>query len=189
MTSDLPSGGSVHALTRWGDPTLHTPCPRVVDFDAALGELAADMVATMSAADGVGLAANQIGVSLRVLVFDCIDGEGESRVSGVVCNPTLSLPHGKDRSLDESDEGCLSLPGAFIPCARPDRALVEGYDLTGRPVSFEGTGLLARCLQHETDHLDGIVFADRLSRRNRKRLFNEAARVADDFPSGWPLGT
>ena len=86
-----------------------------------------------------------------MFVFDCPDDEGV-RTVGVVCNPVLTLPEGKDRRLDADDEGCLSFPGAFVECARPDWARVDGFGLDGEPVHFEGDGLLARCLQHETDH-------------------------------------
>ena len=89
--------------------------------------------------------------------------------------------------LDEDEEGCLSLPGAFAPCARPDWARVEGVDQHGQPVEFEGDGILARCLQHETDHLYGRVFADRLSGRARRRLLKEAESLADQFPDDWPV--
>ena len=104
----------------------------------------------------------------------------------MVCNPELFLPEGKDRRLDDDDEGCLSLPGAFVGCARPSYARVEGQGLDGEPVAYAGTGLLARCLQHESDHCHGTVFGDRLNRRARKRLFKEADDVAADFPEGWP---
>ena len=112
------------------------------------------MVATMYAADGVGLAANQVGVDLRVFVFDCHDDDGVQH-RGVVCNPVLEVPEGRDRVLVEAEEGCLSLPGAFAPLARADAARVTGVDEPGRPVEFSGPGFLARCLQHECDHLDG----------------------------------
>ncbi len=164
---------------------MHTACRPVTAFDDDLASLVADMVATMYAADGVGLAANQIGVSLKVFVFDCLDDEGH-RQAGVVCNPVLTLPEGRDRQLEETEEGCLSLPGAFTWHARPDHARVDGLDLRGAPVSYEGDGLLARCLQHESDHLDGMVFGDRLPNRARKTLFEEADRFAADFPPGWP---
>ena len=88
----------------------------------------------------------------------------------MVCNPVLRLPEVGDRNLDEDDEGCLSFPGAFVPCARPDYAWVSGQDLAGEPVAFEGDGLLARCLQHETDHTQGTVFGDRLPTKLRKKL-------------------
>ena len=100
--------------------------------------------------------------------------------------PRLFLPEGKDRKLDDDDEGCLSLPGAFVPCARPSYARVEGQGLDGSPVSFAGDGLLARCLQHETDHCHGTVFGDRLNKRSRKKLFKQADGGAEDFPAGWP---
>jgi peptide deformylase len=107
----------------------------------------------------------------------------------VVCNPVLELPEGRERRLDDGDEGCLSLPGAFVPCARPDFATVRGVDHEGRPVEFSGDGLLARCLQHETDHLHGMVFGDRLGKRARKKLFNDAEKNAAYFPPGWPAGS
>ena len=107
----------------------------------------------------------------------------------MVCNPVVHLPEGKDRKLDEAEEGCLSFPGAFVDCARPDRARVTGTGVDGSPVDFEGDGLLARCLQHETDHTVGTVFADRLSAKARKKLDKAQAKVADDFPPGWPANT
>jgi peptide deformylase len=172
-------------MTRWGEPVMHSPCAPVTAFDDELQTLVADMVATMYAADGVGLAANQVGVSLRVFVFDCPDDDHVPH-TGVVCNPVLSVPAGRDRTLVESDEGCLSLPGAFVEYARPNLASVTGLDQHGEPVAYEGTGLFARCLQHETDHLEGVVFGDRLPNRARKRLYKEAETYAADFPPGWP---
>jgi peptide deformylase len=185
VPSTLPSGGTVHPMTRWEDPVMHRPARQVTEFDDALRGLVADMVATMYAAEGVGLAACQIGVDLAVFVFDCQDEDGEAH-QGIVCNPVLELPEGKDRRLDEGEEGCLSYPGAFVPCARPDRARVTGQDLSGNPVSFEGTGLLARCLQHETDHTNGTVFGDRLSTRMRKKLRKQMEAEAEEYPEGWP---
>ena len=183
--STLPQGGTVRPITRWGAHVMHRMQEPVTEFDADLRALAADMVATMYAADGVGLAACQIGVDRSIFVFDCPDDSGTMR-QGVVCNPELFLPEGRDRKLDDDDEGCLSLPGAFVPCARPDWARVEGKDLDGNPVSYEGRGLLARCLQHETDHCKGTVFGDRLNKRARKKLFKQADDFADDFPPEWP---
>ncbi|HET7326858.1 MAG TPA: peptide deformylase [Nocardioidaceae bacterium] len=184
MTS-LPAGGNVRPIVRWGAAVLHRPLKDVEVFGDELAALVADMAATMQAADGVGLAANQVGVDLKVFVFDCPDESG-TRQQGVVCNPVLELPEGRDRRLDEDDEGCLSLPGAFQPCARPDFATVTGVDHTGAPVTYQGDGLLARCLQHETDHLFGRVFGDRLGKRARRKLYKEAEAAADDFPVGWP---
>jgi len=182
----LPRGGTVRPVTRWGTPVMHRPQARVESWDDELAELVADMVATMYAADGVGLAACQIGVDLAVFVFDCPDASGE-RTVGVVCNPELSLPEGRDRRLEEEDEGCLSFPGAFVPLARPDTATVTGTGLSGEPVTFTGDGLLARCLQHETDHTQGTVFGDRLPTKARKRLQKEHDGAAEDYPPGWPV--
>jgi len=172
-------------MTRWGTPVMHRPQQPVTSYDDALRSLAADMVATMYAADGVGLAACQVGEDLAMFVFDCPDASGERWV-GVVCNPTLVLPEGRDRRLDDDDEGCLSFPGAFVPLARPDFAAVEGFGLDGRPVRFEGDGLLARCLQHETDHTLGTVFGDRLANRARKKLQKQHDAAAEDYREDWP---
>jgi len=165
---------------------MHQSLKDVTTYDDELRILVADMVATMYAASGVGLAANQIGVDLKVFVFDCPDADG-NRVTGVVCNPVLTLPEGRDRQLDEENEGCLSLPGAFIECTRPDTARVSGFDEYGQPVEFAGTGLLARCLQHETDHLFGTVFGDRLPDRARKKLNKRQKEANDRYPTDWPV--
>lgn len=182
----LPEPGNVLPITRWGTDVMHHELRDVTEFNDDLTQLVSDMVATMDAAHGVGLAANQVGVDLKVFVFDCPDDD-DRRVTGVVCNPVLTLPEGKDRKLEEADEGCLSLPGAFTGCARPDRAHVSGFDHTGEPVEFDGTGLLARCLQHETDHLFGTVFGDRVPERARKKLYKQHNELADHYPDDWPV--
>ncbi|WP_370289498.1 peptide deformylase [Nocardioides sp.] len=181
----LPRGGSARPITRWGTEVMHRPQQPVTVFDDALRALAADMVATMYAADGVGLAACQIGEDVAMFVFDCPDATGR-RTVGVVCNPRLTLPEGRERQLDEDLEGCLSYPGAFVDCARPDWAAVEGEGLDGEPVRFEGDGLLARCLQHETDHTLGTVFGDRLSTKLRKKLRKQHDAAAAEFGEHWP---
>jgi peptide deformylase len=183
--SVLPTGGTVRPITRWGEAVMHRTQEPITDFDDDLRALAADMVATMYAADGVGLAACQIGVDRSIFVFDCPDADGVHH-QGVVCNPELYLPEGRDRKLDDDEEGCLSLPGAFVSCARPNVARVVGQDLDGNEVGYTGTGLLARCLQHETDHCRGTVFGDRLNKRARKRLFKQADDHAEEFPATWP---
>jgi peptide deformylase len=183
----LPGGGIVRPITRWGESVMHREQAKVQQYDDDLRRLVADMVATMYAADGVGLAACQVGIDQAVFVFDCPDEDGV-RTVGVVCNPVLTLPEGKDRQLDEGDEGCLSYPGAFVECARPDHARVTGTGLDGEPVAFEGDGMLARCLQHETDHTHGTVFGDRLPTRLRKKLERAMERSADDYPLIWPAG-
>jgi peptide deformylase len=181
----LPRGGIVRSITRWGDPVMHRAQQPVTEYDDELLMLVTDMVETMYAADGVGLAACQIGVDRAVFVFDCPDDSGR-RTVGVVCNPVLTLPEGKVRQLDDSDEGCLSYPGAFVECARPDAATVTGTGIDGQPVEFSGTGMLARCLQHETDHTRGTVFGDRLPTKLRKKLQKAMERAADDYPPDWP---
>ncbi|WP_307816572.1 peptide deformylase [Nocardioides limicola] len=181
----LPEGGTVRPVTRWGTPVMHRAQQPVTAYDESLRSLAADMVATMYAAEGVGLAACQIGEDVAMFVFDCPDDTGEHTV-GVVCNPVLTLPEGPARRLDDADEGCLSFPGGYQPCPRPDWARVDGFDLDGKPVTFEGSGLLARCLQHETDHTLGIVFGDRISTKARKRLQKQHDRLADEHPLTWP---
>jgi peptide deformylase len=173
----LPRGGIVRPITRWGADVMHRVQRPVTAYDGELARLVADMVETMYAADGVGLAACQIGVDRAVFVFDCPDDDGQ-RTLGVVCNPQLTLPEG--------DEGCLSYPGAFVECARPDFALVRGTGLDGSPVEFSGSGMLARCLQHETDHTQGTVFGDRLPTKLRKRLQRAMEKAADDYPLDWP---
>ncbi len=181
----LPEVGEIRSMTRWGTPVMHAPQRLVTSFDAALRALAADMVATMYAAEGVGLAACQIGEDVAMFVFDCPDASG-TRTVGVVCNPVLTLPEGDERQLDVDDEGCLSFPGAFVECARPDWARVDGVGLDGTPVTFSGDGLLARCLQHETDHTLGTVFGDRVAAKARKKLQKQHDKAASQFPPAWP---
>src|SRR5215217_6774074 len=180
----LPQGGSVRPVVRWGTPVMHRRQADVTAYDDSVRRLAADMVATMYAAEGVGLAACQVGVDLRMFVFDCDDSSRE-RTVGLVCNPEVTLPEGRDRTLDEDEEGCLSLPGAYVPMARPDFATVHGTGLDGAPVTFSGDGMLARCLQHEADHTLGTVFGDRLSTRSRKKLQKNHEKAADHYPDGW----
>lgn len=148
-----------------GDPVLHTPTRPVEVFDDELRTLVADMFETMAAAEGVGLAANQVGVDLRVFVYDCPDEERRERVRGVVVNPVLEtseLPGETMPDEDEDQEGCLSVPAEQYPTGRAEWARVTGVDLDQQPVVVEGRGFLARCLQHETDHLDGHLYLERL---------------------------
>ncbi|MGQ0777809.1 MAG: peptide deformylase [Pseudonocardiales bacterium] len=146
-----------------GDPVLHTPTRPVTECGEALHALVHDMFDTMAAAEGVGLAANQIGVDLRVFVYDCPNGE-DVRHRGAVVNPVLETTERPETMPDPDDdwEGCLSVPGESFPTGRATWARVTGTDPDGAPVVVEGTGLLARCLQHETDHLDGLLYLDRL---------------------------
>ena len=159
--------GTVRPITVVGHPLLHRECQDVTEFDESLASLVDDMFASQRAAEGVGLAANQIGVDLKVFVYDCTDDEGVRHV-GVVCNPVLEELPAEERVLDDNNEGCLSVPTAYAELARPDTAVVRGQDVTGRPIRVRGTGYFARCLQHETDHLYGRLYIDRLSKRERK---------------------
>jgi peptide deformylase len=147
-----------------GDPVLSTPTRPVSEFDDELRGLVADMFDTMAAADGVGLAANQIGVGLRLFVYDCPDDETGERRRGVVVNPTLETSGRPETMPDPDDdwEGCLSVPGEQFPTGRAGWAKATGVDLDGAPVQVSGSGFFARCLQHEVDHLDGLIYVDRL---------------------------
>ena len=153
---------TVRPITVIGHRALHQPTKKVREVTTEVKDLVADMFDTMAAAEGVGLAANQIGIRLRIFVYDCpISAEANAR--GVVINPVLERL-GTPAPLDEEadGEGCLSVPGEYFPLARHPRARVTGIDLDGNEVVVEGDGLLARCLQHETDHLDGLLYVDRL---------------------------
>jgi len=149
----------------FGDPVLRTPAEPVVDFDLELRNLVRDLTETMLAAPGVGLAAPQIGVSLRVFTYHTDDDDEP----GHLVNPVLRL----EGEQEENDEGCLSLPGLQYPTLRAPRAIATGVNMYGDPVTVEGTELLARCVQHETDHLDGILFIDRLDKKQRKLAMKE----------------
>jgi peptide deformylase len=172
---------TVRPIVITGEPVLHAPT-RPFDEDEfgsdELRTLVDDLFETMDAAHGVGLAANQIGVGRRVFVFDCPDPELEGeRRRGVVVNPVLETDTVPETMPDEDDdaEGCLSVPGESFPTGRAEWAAVTGRDVEGGPVAVEGRGFFARCLQHETDHLDGLVYTDRLIGRN-KRAAKRAVR-------------
>ncbi|MFJ9540535.1 peptide deformylase [Streptomyces sp. NPDC101225] len=166
--------GSVRRITEAGEEVLHKPCRDVTEFGPDLAALIDDMFLTMYVAEGAGLAANQVGVGLRLFVYDCADDEGVRHVGHVV-NPVLDTLAPAGRRLLDDGEGCLSVPGALMDVARPDRAVVRGLDRHGEPVAVEGTGYFARCLEHETDHCDGRLYLDRLSARGRKDALRQAA--------------
>ena len=159
-----------------GDPVLHTPTSPVPVADdgslpADVGELINTMYETMDAANGVGLAANQIGVGLRLFVYDCADDRrSTTRRRGVVVNPVLETSERPETmpDPDHDDEGCLSVPGESFPTGRAEWARVTGLDADGNPITLEGTGLFARMLQHETGHLDGLLYLDMLVGRNAR---------------------
>jgi peptide deformylase len=156
------------------DPVLRVKCPEVETFDAALEKLAADMVETMYAAPGVGLAAPQVGVELRLAVVDVAgeDGEGDPQV---LVNPRILVATGRETDV----EGCLSIPGISEKVARAEHVRVEARDVAGNLRTIDAGGLLARAIQHEIDHLDGILFTDRLTglRRERVRRWLKKARA------------
>ncbi len=154
---------AIQPIRLFGDPVLVTPASEVVDFDKELRQLVADLTQTMQAAPGAGLAAPQIGVPLRVFVWD-IDDE-----IGHLVNPSLDL----SSEMQDGEEGCLSFPNLVYETPRAFKAVAKGFNMHGEPVVIEGTELLARCLQHETDHLNGILFIDRMNTVQRKLAMKE----------------
>ncbi|AUY49001.1 peptide deformylase [Streptomyces sp. CB01881] len=194
--------GEVRRITVVGEEVLHRRCRAVAEDEFGTSELSRlvdDMFATMWVAEGAGLAANQIGVDLQVFVWDCLDEDGVRHV-GHILNPVLDDLPSDARRLAEVEEGCLSVPGPYLELARPDFAVVRGHDLEGRPLVVEGRGYFARCLQHETDHLYGGLYIDRLSHRGRRtalrrmedrkeKVFAKRAARAEELarlrPSAW----
>jgi len=155
-----------------------TPASEVIDFDKELRVLVKDLTETMLDAPGAGLAAPQIGVPLRVFVWDVDEALGH------LINPTLDLSD----EMQDGDEGCLSFPELLYPTPRAFRAVAKGFNMHGEPVTVEGTELLARALQHETDHLNGILFIDRLSEEDRKLAMKEI-RESDWFGMADAVGS
>ncbi|WP_320772860.1 peptide deformylase [Streptomyces sp. CRN 30] len=174
--------GRVRPLTLLGDTVLRERCREVTDFGPELSALVEDLFATMYAARGVGLAANQIGEPLRVFVYDCPDDE-DVRHLGHVVNPRLVETDGV---VVRGPEGCLSLPGLEAGTERHDHAVVEGFTATGEPVTVHGTGFFARCLQHEHDHLEGRLYVDHLTGWRRHRVERQAARAPWGRPDPAP---
>jgi peptide deformylase len=170
---------AVREITVVGHRALHQRTKRVREVTDEIRTLVADLFDTMEAAEGVGLAANQVGARLRIFVYDCPVPDGP-HARGVVINPVLERL-GTPGPLDpeEDGEGCLSVPAEYFPLARHPGARVTGTDLDGNQVVVEGEGLLARCLQHETDHLEGQLYVDRLAGAYRR----EAREAIKD--RGW----
>lgn len=154
---------SIQPIRLFGDPVLTTRALEVETFDKELRKLVKDLTDTMLDAPGAGLAAPQIGVSLRVFTWNIDDDIGH------LINPTLDL----SEELQEGEEGCLSFPGLIYETPRAMRAVAKGFNMYGEPLLIEGSELMARALQHETDHLDGIVFIDRLQKAERKLALSE----------------
>lgn len=171
--------GTPRRITVVGEEVLHRPCEEVTGFGTPeLSRLIDDMFATLHVAEGAGLAANQVDVGLRLFVWDCLDEYGVRHV-GHIANPVLEELPAERRRLAEVEEGCLSVPGPYLTVPRPDRAVVRGQDKDGRPLVIEGRGYFARCLQHETDHLQGRLYLDRLSARDRRTALREMAEQRD----------
>jgi peptide deformylase len=154
---------SIQEIRYFGDPVLTTPASAVVDFDKELRVLVKDLTDTMLDAPGAGLAAPQIGVSLRVFVWDV------DETLGHLINPTLTL----SEEMQDGEEGCLSFPELRYETPRAMRAVAKGFNMYGEPITVEGSEFLARALQHETDHLNGILFIDKLSAEDRKLAMKE----------------
>jgi peptide deformylase len=176
---------SVTPIRLMGDPVLRTPAAPVVDFDQELRQLVADLTDTMHAAGGAGLAAPQIGVGLRVFTW-YVDGE-----VGHLVNPDVT-PVGEEDQIDP--EGCLSIPGFRFDCRRHLYIAATGWNMHGEPVRIEGSHMLARAVQHETDHLDGVLFVDRLDAEAREAalaVLREAAWQGEQayLPAGEPAPT
>lgn len=159
---------AIWPIRRWGDPVLRSPAAPVTNFGKELRKLIDDMMDTMIAAPGAGLAAPQIGVGLRVFTYNT-DG-----ARGHVVNPVLEASEERQ----DGEEGCLSIPNLYFPRRRAAHAVVRGVDANGEPVTVEGDGYLARCLQHETDHLNGILYVDKMDRDERRQALR-AIRQAE----------
>jgi peptide deformylase len=159
---------AVRDIRLFGDPVLRAAATPVTEFDKQLRGLVRDLTDTMLEAPGSGLAAPQLGVGLRVFTWH-VDGE-----LGHLVNPTLSL----SEETQDGPEGCLSIPGLSFDCTRAHAVVAHGFSMFGEPVTIEGTERLARCIQHETDHLDGVLFVDRLDAETRK-LAMRAIREAE----------
>lgn len=173
--------GAVRRISVVGEEILRRRCREVTRFGTPeLSRLVDDMFATNQVAEGAGLAANQVDVDLQLFVWDITDEWGVRHV-GHVANPVLvDVPAGERRLVEES-EGCLSVPGPYRMVPRLDRAVVQGRDKNGEPVVIEGRGYFARCLQHETDHLRGHLYLDRLAQRERKTALREMAASKDEM--------
>ncbi len=153
----------------FGDPVLRTPADPVTTFDKELRRLVKDLTETMLDSAGAGLAAPQLGVSLRVFTYYVDDEVGH------LVNPVVDLV---GEQVQEGEEGCLSIPGLFFDCTRHLHVVAKGVNVHGEPVTIEGSDMMARCVQHETDHLDGVLFIDRLDTETRKAALR-AIRAAE----------
>jgi peptide deformylase len=172
---------TVLPIRKVGDPVLRRPAAPVTDFDAELDRLVRDLTQTLADSHGAGLAAPQIGVSLRVFAISPELPGNDLRLDHLV-NPVLEFP---DEQEQNGPEGCLSIPGIYLDTKRRMNVVAKGYTKKGDPVQVVGEGILARCMQHETDHLDGILFIDRQDADGRQRLLDTLREAAwfDGLPA------
>ena len=164
---------AIRPVRLFGDPILRTAADPVTDFDKQLRGLVKDLTQTLDDAQGAGLAAPQIGVGQRVFAY-AVRGE-----RGYLVNPVLDFPDEEDQ---EGEEGCLSFPGIYYDVKRRLNAVARGFDERGDPIQVVGTEVLARCLQHETDHLDGVLFIDRMDPATRKQAMRSIRESNCDGP-------
>lgn len=169
---------TVQPIRLFGDPVLRTKAEPVVDFDKELRKLVKDLTDTLLDAGGAGLAAPQLGVGLRVFAFDVDD------VVGHLVNPVLEFP---DEEEQDGPEGCLSIPGIYVDTKRRQNVVARGFNEYGDPVQIVGSGMMARCCQHEVDHLDGILFIDRLDPAARKQAMREIRQAPWYDPTNPPV--
>ncbi|HYV25312.1 MAG TPA: peptide deformylase [Pyrinomonadaceae bacterium] len=167
-------------IVTWPDPVLTTPADPVTKFDAELKKLADDMFETMYAAPGVGLAATQVGIAKRLFVMDCSGGKDKSS-RYFMANPQIIVKEGKQ----DGDEGCLSIPGIYSKVQRSVRVIARGHDINGKEYEIEGVELEARCLLHETDHCDGILYVNRISPLKRELVQRKIKKLqkAGEWPT------
>lgn len=167
---------TVQPIRLFGDPVLRTPADPVVDFDKQLRKLVKDLVETMQDEEGAGLAAPQLGVGLQVFAFDVDD------VVGHLINPVLSFPDDEEQ---DGPEGCLSIPGVYVDTKRRQNVVAQGFNEFGDPIQVVGSGLMSRCVQHETDHLAGVLFLDRLDAAGRKDAMKQI-RASEWYEAAGP---
>ena len=203
MTTSPPTDGKLLPITRWGTPILHRRVRELTQSDfktTYLETLISNMFATMYAADGCGLAANQVNVDQKLFVYDLTD-KGK-RSWGIVCNPVVETVSPQNHAAAKKShqtqltakntqtltEGCLSYPGLCAPVSRPPSIIIRGSDQRGSPIELKATGLLAQILQHEVDHLNGIVYGDHVSGEVRQKMDTafKAVQAKQTYPDDWP---
>jgi peptide deformylase len=163
----------VLSILKYGAPELRVVSKEVESFDDKLEEIVKNMVETMYAAPGIGLAASQVGINIRLTTIDLSVGEEPGKLI-VLCNPEIVLTDG----IQKNDEGCLSVPDFSETVSRPQKMIVRGKNVKGEEIRIEGEGLLARCLSHEIDHLNGVLFVDHLSSLKRTLIRNKIKKLA-----------